>query len=177
MKKMKHFVTLGLACILCLSFSITAFASEVQNTDNNNKFNLPDDAVVIYEEDDIVLYQSKSESDIRKEVATLTARSGVDYESVWLNRASTGSYKIYCSHSRKVGVTIGIESSSNDSWAQITIKRPDGRYLFPKNGGKIRPSDGEVLMRMADGTIGTYTINYQASTQVGMRIMCWMYNY
>lgn len=176
MKKMKHFVTLGLACILCLSFSITAFANEAQNIEND-KFNLPDDAIVLYEEDDIVLYQSQSESAARKEASTLAEESGVDYESVWLDRSSTSSFKIYCSHSGKVGVTIGIESSSDESWAQITIKRPDGRYLFPKSGGQIRPSDGEVLMRMADGTIGTYTVNYQASTNVGMRIMCWMYNY
>ncbi len=176
MKKRKRIVSLILAFCLCLGLSSTAFASELK-TAENNKFGLPDDAVVLHEEEGFVLYQSEAESAIRNE-AVASAQSDVDYESVWLNRSGTGNFPIYCSHSGRVGVTIGVESSSESSWAQIWIKRPDGtRYLYANGANAIHPSNGEVLMRMADGTIGTYTVYYQASTTVGMRIMCWMYNY
>lgn len=99
-----------------------------------------------------------------------------DYESVWLDNSAQGSFDIYNHNSGTVGVTLKVESSSNTSTANIKVKKPDGSYFL--NGVAIYPytngGNGGVYTIYFAQT-GTYTIEYNAYTTVGMRIMCWMY--
>ena len=115
---------------------------------------------------------SVSESSARK-----ASDSGVDYESVWLDKSSVGKFTIYNTHSGKVGITIGVEAASDASWAQVYITTPKGNVIFMNQSMPIRDSDGEILAQMPSASTGTYTVHYTASTSEGMRIMCWMYNY
>lgn len=160
-------VILSLLGVLTLGLAFTAptqtFAKE------NSKFNLPEDAVILYQDEDAVMYQSKSESESKEKLA----RAPMDYESMWVNKTQPGSFSIYNNRSGNMGVTWKVESSSNSSHARIWMEAP-GHLPFLQTKD-IYPSDGDVYFR-TNGIRGTYTIHFDAFTNVGMRIMCWMYD-
>ncbi len=170
-KTLKKLFAVLLTLSLCLGISTSAFATSMQDS-VFDEFDLPDDAVVLYQSPEIVLYQSVSESSTRKD-----SDSGVDYESVWLDKGEVGKFTIYNTHSGKVGITIGVEAASDASWAQVHIITPSGNTIYMNHAMPIRASDGEILAKMPSASTGTYTVRYTASTSEGMRIMCWMYNY
>lgn len=98
------------------------------------------------------------------------------YESVWLDSSSSGSFPIYTPNSGTIGVTLKVESSSDDSFAYISVKKPDGTYFKNRVTINRNTNNGEGgVYRMYLAPSGTYTIEYQGYTTVGMRIMCWMY--
>lgn len=114
-------------------------------------------------------------NDSKKPVAPNGVKT-TDYESVWLDNSASGSFTIYNHNSGTVGITLKVESSSISSSAYIKVKKPNGSYYL--NGVTINPTtnngDGGVYQLLFAPT-GTYTIEYDAYTTVGMRIMCWMY--
>ncbi len=163
---MKKF-TLSLLTVLSLVVSLVTptMASEKENS----AFDLPEDAVILYQDENAVMYQSKTEAaDTERSM-----RTPVDYESEWVDRNASGDFPIYNSRSGEMGVTWKVESSSNASHARIWMTLPGGlpflstRYIYPSNG--------DVYFR-TNGVVGQYTVHYFAYTDVGMRIMCWMYD-
>ncbi len=97
------------------------------------------------------------------------------YESTWLNNSSSGRFPIYCGNSGSVGVTFKVESSSTSSWAMIQLLDANGNaktqlvYVDPTTNG------GDGYYTHINIPAGTYYVTFNASTNVGMRIMCWMY--
>lgn len=115
-------------------------------------------------------------ADTAKKPAPGGGAKTVDYESVWLDYSASGSFPIYNHNSGTVGMTLKVESSSNLSTANIKVKKPDGSYYL--NGVAIDPTTNGGqggLYTIYFAPTGTYTIEYNAFTNVGMRIMCWMY--
>ncbi len=160
LKVLKRFSLLA-STIACLSFPINTYASQ-KNSDL-----LPKDAKILYEDDNAVLYQTKTGSG--------NVKSPVDYESKWINSSTTGdSFPIYNNRSGECGVTWAVESSSNESYAQIWMSNSLGLPIL--NTRTVRPSDGEVVFRLKNSSKGYYTVHFLAHTTVGMRIMCWMYD-
>lgn len=169
MKFTKRILSIALALCCCLISTISVSAAETATA----TFDLPDDAIILYQDDDAVMYQSKSESELNSNSSTATPRTPVDYASVWLDRSEWGSFTIYNSRSGKTGVTWKVESPSSKSHAQIYMTTPQGLlYLDTRD---VYEADGDVYFRV-NGVKGNYTVHYIATTTVGMRIMCWMYD-
>jgi len=96
------------------------------------------------------------------------------YGNVWLNTGGSGSFKVHSDISGKTYFTIKIESNSNNSWANLRIQRPDGLYLTGKDLS-LNSGNPEKKVFILKGIPGDYTIYYDAGTDQGMRIMCWIY--
>ena len=163
MKSLRRFVSLFLV------FAFFSFFVQAVYAKDDSPFNLPNDAVILYKDDNCVLYQSK-------ELNSSSSRAPVDYESVWLDKAKIGSFKIHNSRSGRTGVTWKVESEAPNSYATIYMMNPLG--LIVLNSKTIRPSDGDVALQLVNGVKGDYTVHYQGfpSLNKGMRIMCWMYD-
>lgn len=170
---MKRFFALFMAVLLCMVMPITAFATENVATTNNQELKLAEGEVIVYQ-DDSVTVTSLPASAVDESV--LNARA-TTYESVWLDKSASGNFKINTSNSGTIGITLKVESSSDDSFAYITMRNPAGK-TFTGDGYYVKPStnggDGEYF-KYYGASAGTYTVDYVASTQVGMRIMCWIY--
>lgn len=171
---MKKFLALLMALTLCLSMAVPAFAAGVaEDTD------VPAGAVV-YEDDRIVVYDTRAGS---------SARS-TDYGYVWFN--SSGSLQednIYVATgvSGRVGMTLGIESSSSKAHAFAYVYNPRGNMLFLSNditgstvcelgdynGGWL----AEQKFVFTGQPSGTYRINvHNVYAPAGTRVMCWIYD-
>lgn len=111
-----------------------------------------------------------------KDASVAVATNSTTYESVWLDSSRSGSFTIYTPNSGTIGVTLKVESSSDDSFAYISVKKPDGTYFKNKVTINRNTNNGQGgVYKMYLASSGTYTIEYQGYTTVGMRIMCWMY--
>lgn len=149
MKLLKSFLAMTLALIPGIT-SINAFAEET----------------IVYKDDDVTVVR----------VNDLSTYANDEYGSVWLNSSASGSFSVNTSHSGTVGITLKVQSTSNDSWAYISVQKPDGNYF--KNNIYVDPTTGNgdgAVYKMYFASSGTYTIHYAAYTSVGMRIMCWLY--
>lgn len=96
------------------------------------------------------------------------------YGNVWLDTGGSGSFKVYSPISGKTYFTLKIEGNSNNCWANLRIQRPDGLYLTGKDL-TLNSGDPEEKVYILKGIPGDYTIYYDAGTDSGMRIMCWIY--
>ncbi len=142
------FMSLALALLLlCTSYPIVVHATEVS-------------------EDVSFLAEAYDTSDINPRAMT--------YESVWLNSGATGSFKVHTEIKGKTYFTLRIESVSNNSWCNLRIQRPDGTYCFGKVLS-LNPGHTEEVVYILAGIPGDYTIHYEAGTDQGMRIMCWIH--
>ncbi len=168
MKFTRKIFTLLLA--ICLTFSTvsaTAFAAET----NSNSIVLPDNETIVYQDDDVTVV--KVDESVQTEQASAKATT---YESVWLDSSDSGSFSVNTPNSGTIGITLKVESQSNDSWAYISVQKPNGDYF--KNNVYIDPTtnNGEGgVYKMYFASSGDYTIHYIGYTSVGMRIMCWLY--
>lgn len=167
MKKFKSLVALCLAMVMAFSFSVSAFAATPEEAVDNS-FVISEDATVVYQDDEMTIVETPVTT------SSVTPRS-TDYNSVWLDSSSTGSFRVYTSNTGTVGITLKVESSSNNSSAVLSVQKPNGSYF--KNDVFLTPgqSGGEVQYTILFASSGSYTIHYSAYTEVGMRIMCWMY--
>lgn len=165
---MKKLFAIIMATCLCFgTFNFNAFASEIDNS-NKQSVILQDGECIVYQDDDIIIVRSNENAD-------MTTRSS-HYNSVWVDSNSSGSFPIATLESGTVGITLKVESSSNDSWAYISVQKPNGSYF--RNDIFVTPTTGDgegAIYKMYNASSGTYTIHYSAYTSVGMRIMCWLY--
>lgn len=167
MRKFRSLVALCLAMVMAFSFSATAFAatSEEVSTDG---FVLAENETIVYQDDEMTIVETPVDT---LDVSPRTT----DYNSVWLDSSSTGSFRVYTSNTGTVGITLKVESSSDSSCAYISVQKPNGSYF--KNKVLLTPATngGEAQYTIYFASSGSYTIEYSAYTTVGMRIMCWMY--
>lgn len=169
MKKIRSFVALCLVMAMAFSFSATAFAAA------------PDEAVtdtVVIGENETIVYQDDDMTIVETPVDTNSfgvSPLSTDYNSVWLDSSSNGSFKVYTSNAGTIGITLKVESSSDNCSALISIKKPNGSYY--KNNIFLTPTQngGEGQYKIYFASSGSYTYEYSAYTDAGMRIMCWMY--
>ena len=172
MKFKKVFFSLIVAIVFAFNMSVYAFATEA-TFNGNNAIKTEEAETIIYQDEDLTIVKSKASENNNDGIAIANT---VDYASTWLNSSDAGSFNITTSNSGTVGVTLKVESSSNNSFAYISVIKPNGDafknniYVDPTSGN----GEGEVL-KMYFASSGTYKINYIAYTTVGMRIMCWMY--
>lgn len=99
---------------MCFSvMAVSAFAAELETDvlvfDNNETVVYQDDEVTITRVDDI---QSSSIS---------TLANTMTYESTWLKHSASGSFTVNTPNSGTIGITLKVESSSNSSFAYISV--------------------------------------------------------
>lgn len=115
-----------------------------------------------------------AESTTIVETADTASARAMTYGNVWLNSGGSGSFKVHTDISGKMYFTLKIESNDQNCWANLKIKRPDGKYLIGKDIS-LNPGSPEKKYYILSGIPGDYTIEYNAGTSSGMRIMCWIY--
>lgn len=106
----------------------------------------------------------------------LASTNAMTYGSTWVSSSNSGSFTVSTNNSGTIGITLKVESSSNDSWAYLSVQKPNGSYF--KNNVYVDPTTGNgdgAVYKMYFASSGTYTIHYIAYTSVGMRLMCWLY--
>lgn len=173
MKNLKRFLSLLCAIAMCIGMSgMTTFAAEtLENTSEGSEFVLPDDAVILYQDDEVVLYQSHEEVD--SDIMPLTDNN---YGYAWLDvGAKPDLFKVYNTHTSKLGVTWKIETSSSTDYAQIWMTNPNGITVLTTRS--VYTSDGDVHLTVAQGVKGYYSVHYiPVRLTTGMRILCWTYD-
>lgn len=166
-KNKKFFILLVSLFLILFLYIPNAFA------DNSNNVVIREDEQVLYQDNDITIVQVKSLNTLSEKVI---ASRDMTYGSTWVSSSDSGSFSVDTEKSGTIGITIKAESSSESSWAYMSIMKPDGTYF--KNNVYIDPTSGNgngKKFKIYYASSGTYTINYIAYTDVGMRLMCWMY--
>jgi hypothetical protein len=167
---MKRFFTLFMAVCVCLATSTVAFAAESEKVDIDYlNYDFPDDAIVIYQGEDGVVYQTNEES-------TNSARS-MQYESVWVDagKTDTGNFSITNPHpfGGTCEGTFKIESEYSSASGQMILHNG----LNSLANKTLSASDGDV--RFSFNSVGSnLVITYYTRTiskSHGMRFMCWLW--
>lgn len=166
MKFIKKLMAMLMAICMTLSLVCTnVFAAEISTE------YLPYDSTnIVYQDETITIVQADAPA------TAVVPYNNTTYESKWLDHSATGSFPIYTSNSGTIGITLKVESSSDSSVASIIVQKPDGtdatRWITVNRNTN---SGNGYYFHIYGAPSGTYTIKYNASTSVGMRIMCWMY--
>lgn len=172
MKTTRWFIATIMTLCICLCTSVGVFAaSNPDNVENNSEygFELPSDAVIIYEDEGICMYQSLSKSN---EESNIVPYVDDNYGYAWINNDKIDSFYINCTLSGTVNGTFKVESSSESSVAQMTISGPMSQLAVTR---RLHPSSDEVFFTLNGCQKGTYEVSYIANTTVGMRLLCWLY--
>lgn len=169
MKFIKQLMAMFMAICMSLSLVCTsAFATEVHaepNPHNNSS--------IVYQDDSIAIVQV-TDAELANTDTTIPYNAN-SYESTWLEHSASGSFPIYTSSSGTIGITLKVESSSDSSVASIIVQKPDGTNATRWITVNRNTNNGNgYFFYIYGASSGTYTIKYNASTSVGMRIMCWM---
>lgn len=182
MKMTKRFVALLMAVAMCLGMmSMSALAAEVTETANESSSemdaliqSLPKDAVILYQDENAIMYQSKEESSSESGIMPLTDDN---YGYAWIDKGSpTGSFNVYNTHQiGSLGVTWKVETSSKTDYATLWMENPSGLTILKAQN--VSADDGDVRFVVLAGTRGYYKVNYiPTNVTTGMRIMCWTYS-
>lgn len=174
MKSPKKFFAIIMALCLCLSTSITnVFAAEPTEVNHlTDTPNYHEYETIVYQDEDIAIVRVTEENTLKNSFNTYATTYGAS----WINSSSSGSFNVTTNNSGTIGITLKVESSSNDSWAYMSVQKPNGKYF--KNDIYVDPTTGNgngAIYKMYFASKGTYTIHYVAHTSVGMRLMCWLY--
>lgn len=178
MKMTKRFVALLMAVAMCLGMmSMSAFAAEVPETVNENSSetenltaDLPEDAIIWYQGEDGVVYQSKEQKNWDASVAAANSDE-LKYNSVWLTRNTTSNFSVDMpAKLRTIYGTLRVESSSNESYAYVSIIWTVGSI-----SGYARPSDGDLYFKFYNAVDNVCVVDYNAMVSAGTRINCWLY--
>ena len=173
MKKIKNIIaTFMTVCMLAISIIPSVAVLAAEKTTDDSQTELPNDAVILYEDEDVVMYQSKEES---IDTMAINARSENNYGNAWVNKGgSPGSFDVYNTHKGKLGVTWKVEASSRSDYAQIYMTKGDLVILATR---AVNPADGDVRFVIKNGLVGYYTVHYiPVVNSNGMRVMCWTYS-
>lgn len=166
MKYTKKFTALVMSLILMLSLSMTAFAA---STEPETNANLPADAVVLYQDEDVTVYRSESQAK-----ADGISPRAMDYAYAWVNPSDkqSGSFNIEKTFSGTGHVTFKVESSNGGAYAQMTLERG----VLPISATVQASNPDGVEMESTVSGKGTSKIQYLCYNNTdGMRLMCWIY--
>lgn len=106
---------------------------------------------------------------------TLVVFGESNYNSKWLEKGSyyNQSFQVYNTHTGSVGVTLKVESSSPNSWAQIYLTNPYGLTVIYTV--TATPAKGDIRFTIPNGVVGNYTVHFDCYAAAGMRVLCWTY--
>lgn len=177
MKLTKRFIAFLMSVAMCIGIlSITAFATEVPENESNFKLddvvqNLPDDAVILYQGVDGIIYQSKGQGNNLIHPQSTNAGE-MNYNSVWLTQDDvTGNF--YVKNTNRYGTvygTIRLESSSDRPKAWIRVA------CNTSVSGDVRANAGDVYFCLTYASSENVTVHYEANdARFGLRINCWVY--
>ena len=173
MKFTKKFFAMIMALCLCLSTSVTSvFAAEASEVNPSNATEICEGETIVYQDEDVTVVRV----DDANSSMNLASTNAMTYGSTWVSSSNSGSFTVSTNNSGTIGITLKAESSSNDSWAYLSVQKPNGSYF--KNNVYVDPTTGNgdgAVYKMYFASSGTYTIHYIAYTSVGMRLMCWLY--
>lgn len=167
----KRIFALLFAVLMTCIATTPAFAAETKEIDYMN-YDFPEDAIVLYQGEDGVVYQSKMES------AEEEGTRSTQYNYAWLNAGdhSPGSFGITNPHPSLITTTYGtfkIESNYSYAQARMTLMS-NSSVLADKT---VRVSDGDVhfsFKSLKTNLTVSYSILAYSNTH-GMRLMCWLW--
>lgn len=173
---MKRLFSIVLSLVFTFSFTSTSFAAETNSyaiptdTDNYMSYNLPNDAVVLYQSEDGIIYQSSVED-------YQPSTQSMNYNGVWIDKdkMKLGSFSIVNPHTivNKTNGTFKIESNDPNVSAEM-ILYGSGTLLADKI---IKPADGDVHFSFKSN-VKNLTVQYSVvkkSRTAGMRLNCWLW--
>lgn len=172
MKIKSKFFALFMALCMCICcFTTTAFAQEsthpLPELTEESIYDIPDDAVIIYQGDDGIVYQSKEKA------STFSARGGnLTYNDAYLTKNTFSSFSVENPNSGNTCYgTLRVESDSNSSYAAIYFY-----YGSNFHYGKIYKSNGDLYFSFK-ASAANCTVQYSAYPENSswMRICCWLY--
>ena len=121
---MKRLFSIVLSLVLTFSFTSTSFAAETNSyaiptdTDTYMSYNLPNDAVVLYQSEDGIIYQSSVED-------YQPSTQSMNYNGVWIDKdkMKLGSFSIVNPHTivNKTNGTFKIESNDPNVSAEMIL--------------------------------------------------------
>lgn len=183
MKYAKRFMALITALCLCVLSTSTAFAAGNSNmyakdsTEENSvdylNYDFPDDAKIIYQGEDGVMYQTHESSDV---ISPQSARE-TQYNGAWVDKGkqATGNFSITNPHTliKTTEGTFKIASDYSKASAEM-ILLGGVSALADKT---LSVADGDVRFSFKSNvknlTVKYYVHNY--SNVYGMRLMCWLW--
>lgn len=183
MKYSKHFMALITALCVCMLFASTAFAAENSNISakaSNEKSNVdylnydfPDDAKIIYQSEDGVIYQTHESP----EAISLQSARATQYNAAWVDKGkqATGNFSITNPHTliNTTEGTFKIESDYSKASAEMILV--GGVSALADR--TLSAADGDVRFSFKSNvtnlTVKYYVHNY--SNVYGMRLMCWLW--
>lgn len=168
MKITKRFIAILMALCLSLSMSVVAFAADTTESDKSNTehVNLPSDAVVLYDDGDLVFYTSELQSEY---TAKATAADPLYVGKYIPDGDEIGDMFINNPHIGTTYGTLRVESNSNLSACQFFFYPPGQPYKY----FSLRPYNNDVYFSFS-GT-GECKIHYMANSHGGMQLNCWIY--
>ena len=175
--------SIAFAMALCLAFSsasIVLAANPAEQEVDFMNYEFPEDAIILYQGVDGVIYQSKEKS---AEISSADMLSDISaremtYESTWIdkNQYKHGSFTIKPPHPwiwSTTNGTLKIQSEDPDVSVEIILTGGITDYFHKI----IRPADGDVHVEFSSPA-GEMAIVYsvlKASRNHGLRIMCWLW--
>lgn len=175
---MKRFLALCITLTMCLMVTVSVSAAEVKNLENESEkinylnYDFPDNAIVLYQSENGVVYQSKEEL-----TPKIVSTKSTEYNYAWVDAgiSKTGSFSITNPHylGGTTNGTFKIESNYSGASGQMVLH--NGVTLLANK--TLSASDGDV--HFSFNTIGSnLVITYytgKISNSYGMRFMCWLW--
>ncbi len=170
---MKRFLALILALCMCL-LPTTAFAMESVEEESIDymNYNFPEDAIVLYQGEDGVVYKTTSKS---QNIDLASARA-MEYGSVWIdaNQAKTGTFYVKNPHTLINNTWCTLKVQCEDSVASVQIIMYGG--TIPLFNAPIKA--GEEVNFSFKNSSSSIAVNYatiKKSPHYGTRVMCWLW--
>lgn len=183
MKHLKRFMALIISLCLGILSTATVFAAEDYSVSTGSNiaesevdylnYDFPDDAKIIYQGEDGVMYQTHEGASV---ASTQSTRS-TEYNGVWIDKGKNpmGSFSITNPHTliNTTEGTFKIESDYSGASAEM-ILMGGVSVLADKT---LSASDGDVRFSFKSNsknlTVKYYVHSY--SNTYGMRLMCWLW--
>lgn len=177
---MKRFISLLMATLMIAIIPTTAWAAEPVEAPSNFEeaeidymhYAFPSDAVILYQGEDGVIYQSNME----KQDAEGSTRS-TEYNNVWIDKGkhTYGTFSVKNPHTLILTTQGTLKVECDDSNASADFIAYAG--LDIAYNGTIKASQGDVRFSFRSNA-DYLTIQYYTNTisnKYGMRLNCWLW--
>lgn len=156
---------------LCMAFMMVTVAFAAEQPSKKDDFELPSDAVVLYQSDDMVVYQSKSIE--TTEVAVNAARTTYqNHVTIPAGKATTGTFTVKNPHTIMLTTHGKVWIDSQYSKASANLVVHDGLNAIANV--VIKASDGPATFQTKSHSsdIGVTYYVYDHSSKYDMSIYC-----
>lgn len=173
---MKRIFALLMALCLCCVTTVTAFAAEPVDADKVDYLNyeFPEDAVVLYQGEDGVMYMSEQKS---AELATLA--SDTTYGYVYFDPGHwniSKDFSIENPHSMPFTTTYGTFKIESDySNAKVEMNISNNQTTYATYDVSIQNNDIHFEFQSITQNLTVRCYPKSTSNVYGIRAMCWLY--